>query len=93
MMRKIINVVAGTRESAAKILYPERLVMTVMSHAGSWGSKGLCRAVLLMRDGGRLVIPVGDDVQELRLLTRRGGSFEERRLLPVRFVPLVAPPS
>jgi len=43
-------------------------------------------------DGGRLVIPVGDDVQELRLLTRRGGSFEERRLLPVRFVPLVAPP-
>ena len=32
------------------------------------------------------------DVQELRLLTRRGSSFEERRLLPVRFVPLVAPP-
>ena len=46
-----------------------------------------------LRDGGRLVIPIGDDVQELRLLTRRGGSFEERRLLPVRFVPLVAPPS
>jgi protein-L-isoaspartate O-methyltransferase len=38
------------------------------------------------------VIPVGDDVQELRLLTRHGSSFEERRLLPVRFVPLVAPP-
>ncbi len=45
-----------------------------------------------LRDGGRLVIPVGDDVQELRLLTRHGSSFEQRRLLPVRFVPLVAPP-
>ena len=45
-----------------------------------------------LRDGGRLVIPVGDDVQELRLLTRHGSSFEQRRLLLVRFVPLVAPP-
>jgi protein-L-isoaspartate(D-aspartate) O-methyltransferase len=45
-----------------------------------------------LRDGGRLVIPVGDDLQELRLLTRRGGAFEERRLLPVRFVPLVGGP-
>ena len=45
-----------------------------------------------LRDGGRLVIPVGGDEQELRLLTRRGASFEEKRLLPVRFVPLVAEP-
>ena len=42
-----------------------------------------------LRDGGRLVIPVGDDVQELRLVTRHGQSFEEKRLLMVRFVPLV----
>jgi protein-L-isoaspartate(D-aspartate) O-methyltransferase len=45
-----------------------------------------------LRDGGRLIIPVGDDLQELRLLTRRGAAFEERRLLPVRFVPLVGGP-
>jgi protein-L-isoaspartate(D-aspartate) O-methyltransferase len=45
-----------------------------------------------LRDGGRLVIPVGDDVQELLLLTRRGARFEERRLLMVRFVPLVSRP-
>jgi protein-L-isoaspartate(D-aspartate) O-methyltransferase len=45
-----------------------------------------------LRDGGRLVIPVGDDVQELRLLTRHRSSFDERRLLPVRFVPLVGEP-
>jgi hypothetical protein len=30
--------------------------------------------------------------QELRLVTRRGASFEEKSLLPVRFVPLVARP-
>jgi len=45
-----------------------------------------------LRDGGRLVIPVGDDVQQLMLVTRRGPKFEEKRLLMVRFVPLVARP-
>jgi protein-L-isoaspartate(D-aspartate) O-methyltransferase len=45
-----------------------------------------------LRDGGRLVIPVGEDVQELRLVTRHGATFEEKRLLMVRFVPLVARP-
>lgn len=41
-----------------------------------------------LKDGGRLVIPVGDDVQELLVVTRRGTRFEERRVLPVRFVPM-----
>ena len=41
-----------------------------------------------LRDGGRLVVPVGDEKQELIVVTRRGASFEERRLLPVRFVPM-----
>ena len=41
-----------------------------------------------LRDGGRLVIPVGDENQELMVITRRGDRFEERRVLPVRFVPM-----
>ena len=41
-----------------------------------------------LKDGGRLVIPVGDVEQELILLTKRGARFEERRVLPVRFVPM-----
>jgi protein-L-isoaspartate(D-aspartate) O-methyltransferase len=41
-----------------------------------------------LREGGRLVIPVGEDLQELVLLTRRGDRLEEQRLLPVRFVPM-----
>ena len=41
-----------------------------------------------LRDGGRLVIPVGDQSQELMVVTRKGDAFEEKRILPVRFVPM-----
>jgi protein-L-isoaspartate(D-aspartate) O-methyltransferase len=41
-----------------------------------------------LRDGGRLVIPVGDEYQEIVVVTRRGQAFDERRVLPVRFVPM-----
>jgi protein-L-isoaspartate(D-aspartate) O-methyltransferase len=41
-----------------------------------------------LKDGGRLVIPVGDELQELVVVTRRGAAYEERRVLPVRFVPM-----
>jgi protein-L-isoaspartate(D-aspartate) O-methyltransferase len=38
--------------------------------------------------GARLVIPVGDHYQELRVITRTEHGFEERSELPVRFVPM-----
>ena len=41
-----------------------------------------------LKDGGRLVIPVGDDYQELVVVTRKGERFEESSVLPVRFVPM-----
>jgi protein-L-isoaspartate(D-aspartate) O-methyltransferase len=41
-----------------------------------------------LRDGGRLILPVGDESQELIVVTRRGAVFDERRVLPVRFVPM-----
>jgi protein-L-isoaspartate(D-aspartate) O-methyltransferase len=41
-----------------------------------------------LKDGGRLVVPVGEDYQELVLVTRKGDRFEERSVLPVRFVPM-----
>jgi protein-L-isoaspartate(D-aspartate) O-methyltransferase len=41
--------------------------------------------------GGRLVIPVGDLVdQDLVVMTRTAGGFEERRAGGVRFVPLIS---
>jgi protein-L-isoaspartate(D-aspartate) O-methyltransferase len=41
-----------------------------------------------LKDGGRLILPVGDDEQELIVVTRRGETFEESRVLGVRFVPM-----
>lgn len=38
--------------------------------------------------GGRLVIPVGDDEQELRVVTRTRSGFTEETVVPVRFVPM-----
>jgi protein-L-isoaspartate(D-aspartate) O-methyltransferase len=42
--------------------------------------------------GGRLVIPVGTDDQDLRLLVRTPTGVETRRIVPVRFVPMVGGP-
>jgi protein-L-isoaspartate(D-aspartate) O-methyltransferase len=44
-----------------------------------------------LRDGGRMVIPVGTGEQYIRILTRRGGRVSEETTLAVRFVPLVRP--
>jgi protein-L-isoaspartate(D-aspartate) O-methyltransferase len=41
-----------------------------------------------LKDGGRLILPVGDAIQELRLIVRRGATYEERDVLGVRFVPM-----
>jgi protein-L-isoaspartate(D-aspartate) O-methyltransferase len=38
--------------------------------------------------GGRLVIPVGDEFQELRVITRGADGTDTETLLPVRFVPM-----
>ncbi|HWN83225.1 MAG TPA: protein-L-isoaspartate(D-aspartate) O-methyltransferase [Candidatus Udaeobacter sp.] len=39
--------------------------------------------------GGRLVLPVGDELQELRRITRaQDGTFTDESVIPVRFVPM-----
>ncbi|PSW04718.1 protein-L-isoaspartate(D-aspartate) O-methyltransferase [Photobacterium lipolyticum] len=43
-----------------------------------------------LTDGGRLVIPVGDDFQVLKQITRTGDTFSCLDIEAVRFVPLVA---
>ncbi len=47
-----------------------------------------------LRDGGRMVIPVGPEgePQELYLLEKRGGEIKQRAVLPVRFVPMKREP-
>jgi len=48
--------------------------------------------VAQLKPGARMVIPVGGmgEIQTLRLIVKRAdGGYDERRVLPVRFVPLV----
>jgi protein-L-isoaspartate(D-aspartate) O-methyltransferase len=40
---------------------------------------------------GRMIIPVGVGFQELVLISRERRGFRKKKLLPVRFVPLVFP--
>ncbi len=42
-----------------------------------------------LADGGRLIIPVGEDTQILKIITRNGDTFSEQQVEAVRFVPLV----
>lgn len=42
-----------------------------------------------LAEGGRLVVPVGDDEQRLLLIRRRGGELERQEVDRSRFVPLV----
>lgn len=42
-----------------------------------------------LADGGKLIIPVGDKNQTLKLITRNGDTYEQETIAPVRFVPLV----
>jgi protein-L-isoaspartate(D-aspartate) O-methyltransferase len=43
-----------------------------------------------LRIAGRMVIPVGAGFQELVLIIREKKDFRRKKLLPVRFVPLVS---
>lgn len=69
-----------------------------------WQSKGPFDAIIVtaapseipsklleqLKEGGRLVLPVGDQDQALKLITRRGNDYHSNVIEKVRFVPLVA---
>ena len=69
-----------------------------------WQSKGPFDAIIVtaaptevptmlleqLKDGGRMVLPVGDKEQSLKLITRLGNDYHANVIDKVRFVPLVA---
>ncbi|MCP3697055.1 MAG: protein-L-isoaspartate(D-aspartate) O-methyltransferase [Aliivibrio sp.] len=69
-----------------------------------WVSKGPFDAIIVtaaaefipndllwqLKDGGRLVIPIGEETQHLLLILRHGDEFSSETIEEVRFVPLVA---
>jgi protein-L-isoaspartate(D-aspartate) O-methyltransferase len=68
---------------------PEHAPFHAINVAAAVGAEVPAALVAQLADGGRLVAPVGEDVQYLVLLRRRGDRIEGRRCDPVRFVPLV----
>ena len=42
-----------------------------------------------LKVGGKLVIPVGDFFQDLLVLTKTDDGVEQRKIIPVRFVPMI----
>ncbi|MDH4211277.1 MAG: protein-L-isoaspartate(D-aspartate) O-methyltransferase [candidate division WOR-3 bacterium] len=44
--------------------------------------------VLQLAEGGRLILPLGDDFQMLTLYRKMAGALEKREIIPVRFVPM-----
>lgn len=43
-----------------------------------------------LAEGGRMIIPVGEErVQQLVLLRKKKGQIREKKVLPVRFVPMI----
>ncbi|HEX9903105.1 MAG TPA: protein-L-isoaspartate(D-aspartate) O-methyltransferase [Acidobacteriota bacterium] len=42
-----------------------------------------------LKDGGRMILPLGTFSQELALIVRKGDKFQQSELIPVRFVPLI----
>jgi len=68
-----------------------------------WKSKGPYEAIIVtaapvnvppalleqLADGGRLVIPVGEQTQILKIITRNGDNYHEQQVEAVRFVPLI----
>lgn len=41
-----------------------------------------------LKEGGRLVIPLGEYFQELYLITKENGKIKKKSIIPVRFVPM-----
>ncbi|QBY05093.1 protein-L-isoaspartate(D-aspartate) O-methyltransferase [Thalassotalea sp. HSM 43] len=68
-----------------------------------WASKAPFKAIIVtaaatevpqklleqLADGGKLIIPVGQDAQVLKLIQRQGDTFNVSQIEAVRFVPLV----
>ena len=68
-----------------------------------WKSKGPFQAIIVtaaassvpnalleqLTEGGRLIIPVGEQTQILKIITREGDEFIEKQVEAVKFVPLI----
>ena len=65
------------------------LVMKVDDGYQGWPRKAPQALLDQLELGGRMVAPVGDDAQELKVIDRTSAGFAETAVQPVRFVPML----
>ena len=53
------------------------------------GAEAQCDLLEQLADGGGLIIPVGEQTQILKIITRQGDTYNEQQIEAVRFVPLI----
>jgi protein-L-isoaspartate(D-aspartate) O-methyltransferase len=92
---------ASARETLERLGY-DNVEIRVGDGFEGWPQQGRFDAIILsaapsvvpspllaqLADGGRMVLPVGGFVQELRLVTRRQNRLEVKVISPVRFAPM-----
>lgn len=77
-----------TRHADGGIGWPERGLYDaiIMTAAPKEIPKELIRQ---LKEGGRMILPLGDQTQSLTVVTRRGASFEKKVIEPAMFVPFL----
>ena len=105
-----LSELAERGERTLRELGHDRVAVRCADGHGGWPERAPFDAILVtaaparvprpllgqLAEGGRIVIPVGTDVQYIEVLTRTGDDFHGRSTLPVRFVPMTGesePPS
>jgi protein-L-isoaspartate(D-aspartate) O-methyltransferase len=92
----------GAKQQLAALGYDNLCIKVGDGHHG-WAEKAPFDAILVtaapeknisvlmeqLKEGGRLIIPIGKSSQELMRFTKGRGGVKEESLLPVRFVPMV----
>jgi len=94
------------KKAAARLVALKLNNVTLSLSDGTWGwqEKGPFDGILAaaapedvpesllqqLAEGGRMILPVGTDNQQLVLITRRGDHFSRKVLEPARFVPFLS---
>lgn len=78
-----------TRHADGGIGWPERAPYDaiIVTAAPSEVPQDLLRQ---LKDGGRMILPLGDSSQSLTIITNRNGRYDQQTIEPVMFVPFLS---
>jgi len=100
---ELIGALSLRAQKALRKLKYGNIVFKVGDGTFGWNEQGPFDAIMVtaapneiphsleeqLKVGGRMIVPVGSAIQELVFVTRGKTRFKRKKMLPVRFVPLV----